>query len=153
MLIHFSTFKGHSHFDFISPVHIPYKIQPLNYFHFTVERRITMVQINPKLQKLVFKVCIHMTFASHTFTVASPHIPGQACTPTNTLLTLSYIQGIQVPTNHKAWPNGYAHYCNAKLPVAKETCGRGRDPCCCYSSQFAPCQFSPLGKNEPRGGG
>lgn len=69
------------------------------------------------------------------------------------VLTPSYIQATHMPTWYKAWHNGYAHYCNAKLPVAKETCGRGRVHCCCHSSQFAPCQLSPSGRNKTRGGG
>lgn len=82
-----------------------------------------------------------------------PHRPGRACRSINALLTPSYIQGTHVPTWHKAWHTGYAHYCHAKLLVAKETCGRGRVPCCCHSSQFAPCQLSPSGRNKREVGG
>lgn len=61
---------------------------------------------------------------------------------------LSHLSNTWRKTWHKAWHTGHTHYCNAKLPVAKETCGRGRIPCCCYSSQISPCQLSPLGRKK-----
>lgn len=87
---------------------------------------------------------------SHTFIFkhTRTHTPVHTLTP-----SFTHVHCTHMPTWHKAWHTGHTHYRNAKLPVAKETCGRGRVPCCCHSSRLAPCQLSPSGRNKARGGG
>lgn len=96
-----------------------------------------------------FFFCSHLNWqavpSNHMYTVQHIHL--------YTSHPVAHIRCTHMPTWHKAWHTGYAHYRNAKLPVAKETCGRGRVPCCCHSSRLAPCQLSPSGRNKARGGG
>lgn len=101
------------------------------------------------LSSCIFLFCSHLNWqaapSNHMYTVQHIHL--YASHP------VAHIRCTHMPMWHKAWHTGYAHYRNAKLPVAKETCGRGRVPCCCHSSRLAPCQLSPSGRNKARGGG